>query len=346
MNKIPGPIAFMAWLFGMIWFSALVSSVALHLASLATKYDVFLIDQWGVLHNGKEPYPHVIYALERLKEMKKTLILLSNSSKRKESVEIGLKRVGIPLVFDEIITSGGVGFDLMMDKYRCATSLNIDSSIVRSRKLKAFVIGNYDDDVEYVRSADSDLAPISSADFILARGMFSLVSDTNDIVKFPSADDLLNNITSILKTSTERNLPMLITNPDFARPDKNKSPMPGIIGKLYRNLNERADIVSIGKPFPEVYSKCYDFLESIGIITSKDKICAVGDSLDHDIIGARNSGIDSIFVCNGVHVSELSGKNDQALGEGSDVMASDESLERLYQKYDIVPTYAIPSFKW
>ena len=79
-----------------------------------------------MLHNGKEPYPYVIDALTRLKEMKKTLVLLSNSSKRKESVEMGLKRVGIPLVFDEIITSGEVGFDLMVDKHRCAISLNIN----------------------------------------------------------------------------------------------------------------------------------------------------------------------------------------------------------------------------
>jgi HAD superfamily hydrolase (TIGR01459 family) len=324
-----------------------MTSLALvHLETLAAKYDVFLIDQWGVLHNGKEPYPHVRSALERLKKMNKTLILLSNSSKRKDSVEMGLKRVGIPLIFDEIITSGQVGFDLMSDKGKCATALNMDKSIINKRKLKAFIIGNHDDDIDYVNDAGMDVAPISSADFVLARGMFSLVSGTNDILKFSSADDLLKNIEDVLQTSMKRNLPMLVTNPDFARPDKDKSPMPGIIGKLYRNLNKDGTIVSIGKPYPEVYAKCSDFLELIKRKTTKDKICAIGDSLDHDVVGAINSGIDSIFICNGVHVSELRGTNGQALSEGSDVMPSDESLFRLYQKYNVVPTHAISCFKW
>jgi Predicted sugar phosphatases of the HAD superfamily len=31
------------------------------------------------------------------------------------------------------------------------------------------------------------------------------------------------------------------------------------------------------------------------------RIVAVGDSLDHDILGASNFGIDSILISNGIH---------------------------------------------
>jgi hypothetical protein len=64
-------------------------------ASLVSLYDSYIIDQWGVLHDGKTPYPGVVACLSELKAAGKQLILLSNSSKRRASSFKGLQKVGI-----------------------------------------------------------------------------------------------------------------------------------------------------------------------------------------------------------------------------------------------------------
>lgn len=41
-----------------------------------------LLDQFGVLHDGKQPYPHAIAAVTRLHAAGKQILVLSNSSRR------------------------------------------------------------------------------------------------------------------------------------------------------------------------------------------------------------------------------------------------------------------------
>jgi ribonucleotide monophosphatase NagD (HAD superfamily) len=36
-----------------------------------------------------------------------------------------------------------------------------------------------------------------------------------------------------------------------------------------------------------------------------ERVCGVGDSLDHDILGAKNTGIASIWTANGIHSAEM-----------------------------------------
>eukprot|EP00985_Skeletonema_marinoi_P009232 scaffold4265_cov146-Skeletonema_marinoi.AAC.3 len=49
------------------------------------QYDTFLLDMWGVMHNGSEPYEGVLEAVKELKRVGKKMIILSNSSKRREN---------------------------------------------------------------------------------------------------------------------------------------------------------------------------------------------------------------------------------------------------------------------
>ena len=47
---------------------------------------------WGVMHNGSEPYEGVLEAVKELKRAGKKMIILSNSSKRKENSHKMLKK--------------------------------------------------------------------------------------------------------------------------------------------------------------------------------------------------------------------------------------------------------------
>lgn len=262
------------------------SNVVSGMDSVSKFYDSFIIDQWGVLHDGKTPYTGVKECLQKLKDDGKNLILLSNSSKRKANSVKGLDKVGIKsILFDEIVTSGELAWNAIMDRKfdfkispLSATSVwqqNSDMTATSDdseRTLKVFVIGNNDDDAEYIRSCGCVLSPPESADFILARGTFCIMTGSeasispsstkepsslstkepsssgptepslDGSVAFSNAEDLIANIDPYLQRCMARGLPMLVSNPDFTRPGSG-APMPGQIGTL-----------------------CYAFIEAIGVL--------------------------------------------------------------------------------
>lgn len=108
----------------------------------------------------------------------------------------------------------------------------------------------------------------------------------------------------------------------------------------------------IGKPYGTVYDACLSVLTvrsndggkngnaDVDNNIDKSKICCIGDSLDHDIEGARRAGIDSIWTANGVHSEEM------GTVEGSAVLAGGDILRGMFRKYGITPTHTIASFHW
>jgi len=52
------------------------------LAAVADRYALFIIDQWGVLHNGEALLDGAIETMHALRERGKKIVILSNSSKR------------------------------------------------------------------------------------------------------------------------------------------------------------------------------------------------------------------------------------------------------------------------
>ena len=69
----------------------------------------------------------------------------------------------------------------------------------------------------------------------------------------------------------------------------------GTIADLYEHMGGK--VIILGKPYKGIY------LESCKKIQELDlsRIVAIGDSLDHDILGANNFGIDSILISSGIH---------------------------------------------
>jgi len=82
--------------------------------TILDNYDTFLIDMWGVMHDGHAPYDGVLHALRRLKEAGKKLFILSNSSKRIVDSEKMLTKLGFHCNDSHtIITSGEVAHRLL-----------------------------------------------------------------------------------------------------------------------------------------------------------------------------------------------------------------------------------------
>ena len=77
------------------------------LAELAERYDGFILDLWGLVHNGIAPYPGAVDCMRRLRSAGKPVVLLSNAPRSAGTVAAFLAGIGVlPDSYDAIVTSG------------------------------------------------------------------------------------------------------------------------------------------------------------------------------------------------------------------------------------------------
>ena len=77
------------------------------LGEIAQRYDAFILDLWGCLHDGIVVYPAALAALRGLKAAGKRSIILSNAPRRAREVAVRCAEMGItPDLYDYIHTSG------------------------------------------------------------------------------------------------------------------------------------------------------------------------------------------------------------------------------------------------
>ena len=148
------------------------------------------------------------------------------------------------------------------------------------------------------------------------------------------ADGDMTVIIPILEQCLARNIPMVCVNPDHVviKPDNTQKYMPGLIADKYEQMGGR--VISFGKPHRPHFEACVQQLH-----LPKERIVHVGDSLHHDVMGATNAGIASIFVAGGVHREELGGGG--ALG----TLPATEALEAVFAKHGQTPTHVVPLFR-
>ena len=69
----------------------------------------------------------------------------------------------------------------------------------------------------------------------------------------------------------------------------------GTIADLYINMGGHVKI--LGKPNKEIYIESTRKISKLNL----SRTIAIGDSLDHDILGANNFEIDSVLISSGIH---------------------------------------------
>ena len=249
-------------------------------------YDIFILDQWGVMHDGTYGYNHAIKSVEKLFKENKKLIIISNSSKRKQSSMNRLNSLGFDKnYFLEVMTSGEMIWQAL------STSINNYGSDLKN----CFHIfdSSKEDGLDFRTGLDefNFVSNVKDANFMLACTPFE---NSEPIDYIP-----------ILKDALDLNIIMFCANPDFVTVEKNNEKnifCMGTIANLYEHMG--GNVIILGKPSKEIY------LESCKKIKKLDlsKIITIGDSLDHDILGAKNFGVDSVLISNGIH-KDLFNKN-------------------------------------
>ncbi|HMA14940.1 MAG TPA: TIGR01459 family HAD-type hydrolase [Kiloniellaceae bacterium] len=281
------------------------------LAPLAARYDVFLLDQFGVLHDGSTPYPGALPCLEALRAAGKRVIVLSNSGTRQQPNVERMARIGIPPeLYDEIVTSGEVARSLLADpppELRRGQGRGPLRCLTLGESARALLAGL---DITITEEA-------AEADFLLVA---SLSFDPPPRSAFAG----------VFAEARARNLTLVCANPDV----KGVSAAglihaPGALAADYAALGGR--VVYIGKPHPLIYRHVLDRL------SSPVRVLAVGDSLAHDVAGARGAGLASAFVIGGIHEHDLGDP------EGPGFAGRLEALE---QREGARPDYLLRRLTW
>ena len=326
-------------------------------------YDTYLLDMWGVMHDGSKPYDGVLETIAQLKAKGKRLVILSNSSKRLSYAHKMLNKLGFNIDdFEQIITSGEVSWRMMSGDESLACDVwPVLTDLIATSKKKIFLFGSGDNDEEYCDSAGWSLAPIEEADLILARGTFTL-NDGSAIVskKVDGEDAYFAAHDKILQIAAERKIPMLVANPDRVRPDEGFPPMPGAIGDAYEKAlagDDNEDVIigqtdlvrRIGKPHSEVYELALS--RKVGDASNADSVTdsviMVGDALETDVIGGKASAVQSLWVvADGIHSEAVEDAGGYSNGGAEEVLKGFNE-KKGYTNGDLVrPTHVVSNFRW
>lgn len=269
------------------------------LAEIVDRYDAFLIDQFGVLRDGRGPYPRAAGTLAALKAAGKRNIVLSNSGKRSRENSVRLAELGFDSVtWDWFLTSGETAFRIMQAEAGSGASR------------KCLLI-----------SRDNDTSPLDG----LAIERTEHAEDADIVLIAASEGDVhaISYYQELLGPAARRRLPCLCTNPDKIMLTRSGTAFgAGRIAELYEQLG--GTVRWIGKPFPDIYVQARQFLGDI----APARICAIGDSVEHDIAGAAAAGFASVLVTTGILAQ-----------------ASAEDRAMLFQAHDAVPDFILPEFR-
>jgi ribonucleotide monophosphatase NagD (HAD superfamily) len=307
------------------------------LKDVIDRYDGFILDQFGVLHNGSTGLPGAAECVAGLAGRKKKLIILSNSGSLADSTVSRLPKFGLnPTDFVGAVTSGEEASKYVQEKYPAASSAApIKALYFTWRTPKQPSPGIFLEEcgkgvIVTDDPSQAELILLHGSEVMRGPGADGEAAETSLGATFADTGDTSDVLDGILRLCSERKVPMVCANPDFimARPDGTTAYMPGTIAKRYRELG--GSVTSFGKPDKEHFEACIRQLN-----LPADRVVHVGDSLHHDVAGANAAGIASVFVVGGVHREEL------GLAAAGD-MPTRKQLCELFERHGQTPTHVVP----
>jgi HAD superfamily hydrolase (TIGR01459 family) len=277
------------------------------ISCLARRYDVWLADIWGVMHDGLHPFPEAVEACRLFRDGGGTVILISNAPRPRETVAEQLLTVGVPNdCYDGIATSG--------DVTRMLIAGHAGSTVHHLGPER---------DLPIFDGLGVKLGTPEEAVTIVCSGLW------NDEAETP--EDYAGQLAGF----RELGLPMICANPDLTveRGDRLVY-CAGALADAYAKLG--GEVIYAGKPHKPIYDLALALvMAKRGAALPRHRIIAIGDGIRTDIVGAAAQNIDSVFVASGVHVT------------GGRKAALDSAIVGgLFAKYKARPVAALSHLSW
>lgn len=282
------------------------------LSEVAEHFDGFILDLWGLIHDGVTAYPGVVETFKALQKADIKTILLSNAPRRSYLLVDGMTNMGIQRdLYGDVFSSGEATWQELTSR---------SDPFFASLGARAYHIGPERDVSVLEETGIERLSVIADADFVLNTGPVEL-------------DHSLDVYEAVLQEALDRNLPMVCANPDdVVMREGQRVICAGAIARRYESLGGTS--VYRGKPDPAVYHLAADRLD----VADRGRVAVIGDALETDIAGGNASGIKAIWCTGGIHA--------EALGVSYGETASPDSAAQLADTYGRTPWATIPGFRW
>lgn len=281
------------------------------LSEIVDRYDGYVVDLWGVMHDGARPYPGACETLRALRAAGKQVVMLSNAPRRAAAAIARSAQVGVtPDLYDHLMSSGEETWQ--------ALAARSDPWYARLGRRVLLFAAVHDRPFLAGLGLEEARGP-GDADFLLVTGA--------------AAGESVADYETRLAAAATAGIPMVCANPDLeVIHDGRREICAGALAARYEALG--GTVRYHGKPHPSVYHTCFDLLGQ----PDPSRIVAIGDSLRTDIAGANGVGIDSLLVTGGIHAEELGA----ASGEHPDP----DLLARICVRAGQRPAAAIPHLVW
>jgi len=244
------------------------------IAELAPSCDAWIVDIWGVMHNGARAFEAAGEACRRFRAGGGTVVLLSNAPRPFAAVVAHMTRLGVdPAAYDTGVTSGDATRGLI-EAWAGRPLLHIGPE----RDLGLF------------EGLGAELVPAEAAEGVVCSGLFDDTRET-------PAD-----YTQLFERLAARRLPMICANPDLVveRGDKLVY-CAGSLAAAYAELG--GEVVYAGKPHMPIYERTFAAITQLrGAALPKSRILAIGDGVETDLRGAHAAGLRSLFIASAVHL--------------------------------------------
>lgn len=282
------------------------------LSEIIENYDAVILDLWGVVHDGVQPYPNSVAAMTALKNAGVPVALLSNAPRRSEVVVARMEDMGISRdLYGPAVASGEIAYQELRSR---------TDPWYQALGRKVFRVGP-GRDLSLFEGQDIEVVEkLEEADWVLITG--------------PNDDfDPVSKYEDMLHVALSRKLPLLCPNPDreVIRGGE-RIICAGAIAGRYEELG--GDVRWEGKPLASAYDFCLQAFDK----GPDAKLLVVGDSLSTDVAGSNNAGLDIALVTGGIHADELLSPR------GS--LPDKAKLDQLLTLSNRRITYAIGDFVW
>jgi len=246
------------------------------IAELAVTSEAWIVDIWGVMHNGARAHPAAVDACRKFRAAGGAVVLLSNAPRPFAAVVPHMTALGVPPeAYDAGVTSGDATRD-MIGAWHGRPLLHIGPE--RDRGLLA--------------GFDIHLAPPDRAEIVLCSGLYD---DTRETPAHYAAlfSDLL-----------ARGVPMICANPDIMV--ERGEELIYCAGALAADYAAGGGHVAYaGKPHAPIYARTVaEIARTKGRPIEKDRTLCIGDGIDTDLAGAHAAGMRSVFIASPIFVPD------------------------------------------
>ena len=275
--------------------------------AIIPQYELFIVDIFGVIHDGLELYPKVFENIQEIAKQNKHFVFLSNAPRRAIKAEKALNNFGISKdMYDFVLTSGEFAFKYFKNLEK--------QNIIK----KYYYLGPEKDRDLLAESKHIEVTTAKKADLAICTGL-----DPDQQVS-----DFMPQIEEIKAT----NLELHCINPDkFVHKQSGASHIcAGAIAQKY--LSMQGKVKYYGKPFTPIYEQILQSFPNI----DKSKILCIGDGMETDIKGANQAGLTATLITSGMHVKELN--------TNIGTIATEAEILNLCKKYQAQPDFIAALF--